>query len=198
MKVDNTTLRQLSLGNDSARNSKSAQSAEPDAFGQLFASLTRTSQSAQGGAAEAAPSAHLSKGKAEEDTKVEGDQAGDTQVKKRDEGDADADTDTNVSGDATAQSSAGASAGSAAQERQAEMKAKLEDDAGGTGGKNAGEQVAVRIGEGKAGGADRGREIAKPQAAETTTAPEVAEAPQLQHVAQEDLKAADAKSQMQV
>ncbi|MHB1156274.1 MAG: flagellar hook-length control protein FliK, partial [Phycisphaerales bacterium] len=42
------------------------------------------------------------------------------------------------------------------------------------------------------------REIAKPQAAETTTAPEVAEAPQLQHVAQEDLKAADAKSQMQV
>lgn len=187
MKVDNTTLRQLSLGNDSARNSKSARSAEPDAFGQLFASLTRTSQSAQGGAAEAAPSARLSKGKTENDAKVEGEQAGDTQVKKQDEAEAD------TSGDATAQSAAGASAGNAAQERQAEVNTKSEGDTGDTGdaghagGKNGGEQVAARIGEEKTG--DQGQEIAKPQAAEEAA---VADVPR---GARGELEVADVQSQ---
>lgn len=188
MKVDNTTLRQLSLGNDSARNSKSARSAEPDAFGQLFASLTRTSQSAQGGAAEAAPSARLSKGKTENDAKVEGEQTGDAQVKKRNEGDAD--TDTDASGDATAQSAAGALAGNAAQERQAEVNTKSEGDtgdAGHAGGKNGGEQVAARIGEGKAG--DQGQEIAKPQAAEEAAVADVPSG------ARGELEVADVQSQ---
>ncbi|MFA7237466.1 MAG: flagellar hook-length control protein FliK [Phycisphaeraceae bacterium] len=198
MKVDNTTLRQLSLGNDSARNSKSAQSAEPDAFGQLFASLTRTSQSAQGGAAEAAPSARLSKGKTEDDARVERDRAGDVEVKKRGEGESDADADVNAdaSGDVTAPPETGAAAGVAAQERRTEVKAKSEGDGGdaeNAGGKNAGEQVTARIGEAKTGGGELGN--AKPQAAEATAAPEVAEASQSRPVGQEELKATDAQSQ---
>ena len=130
MKVDNNTLRQLSLGQDGVRNSMKAQQAEPDAFGQLFASMAQRSQatrSAQGGTAESAPTAHASKEAtrtSEDKAKVETEQsrgakqAGGDAAKKKHADHA----------DAAAQSEAGV-AGVKSQPH--EVKAKSEQASGG-------------------------------------------------------------------